>query len=126
LVGHWEGEAFGGVFEEVWQPPSAGSMCGTFKLIVNEKVSFYEIFIITIDSSGPNLNLKHFNADLTGWEEKDEVVNFPFISFNDNELQFDGLIYRKTSDETMQIILKMKNSEGKITENIIDCKKNGF
>ncbi len=123
LVGFWEGEAFGGNFEEVWSPASGGSMCGTFKLKINNSVSFYEIFTITIDSTGPVLKLKHFNADLTGWEEKDEVVTFPFISASDGELQFDGLIYRRTSDKTMQIILRIKNSDGKITENIIDCQK---
>ena len=32
MVGHWQGEAFGGVCEEIWSPPSGGSMTGTFKL----------------------------------------------------------------------------------------------
>ncbi len=123
LVGFWEGEAFGGHFEEVWLPESGGSMSGIFKLITNDSVSFYEIFTITFDSTDPVLRVKHFNADLTGWEEKDEVVTFPFISAGDGEIRFDGLTYRKRSDKTMQIILKIKNSDGKVTENIIDCQK---
>ncbi len=126
LVGFWEGEAFGGNFEEVWLPASGGSMCGTFKLMTNNNVNFYEIFTITIDSTGPVLRLKHFNADFTGWEEKDEIVTFPFISASDGELHFDGLIYRKRSEKTMQIILKIKNSDGKITKNIIDCQKTNY
>ncbi len=123
LAGRWEGEAFGGQFEEVWSPATAGSMCGTFKLMVNDAVSFYEIFTITFDSAGPVLRLKHFNADLTGWEEKDEVITFPFVGGDANELRFDGLVYRKTSDNTMQILLKTKDSEGTVTENVIDCTK---
>ncbi|MCP4633452.1 MAG: hypothetical protein GY855_11045 [candidate division Zixibacteria bacterium] len=123
LAGSWEGEAFGGTFEEVWSPATAGSMCGTFKLISNNKVSFYEIFTITFESGRPILKLKHFNADLTGWEEKDEVISFPYIDCNKNELQFDGLIYRKTSNETMRIILRTKGADGKVADNIIDCKK---
>jgi len=123
LVGFWEGEAFDGNFEEVWSPASGGSMCGTFKLMTNDGINFYEIFAITIDSTGPVLKLKHFNANLTGWEEKDEVVTFPFISAGDGELKFDGLIYRKKSEKTMQVILRMKNSDGKVTENVIDCQK---
>ena len=123
LAGNWEGEAFGGTFEEIWSPATAGSMCGIFKLKTGNKVSFYEIFTITFDSTGPVLNLKHFNPDLTGWEEKDKVVSFPFISCEGNELQFDGLIYRKTSEKTMQIILKTKDTDGNINENIINCKR---
>lgn len=123
LAGRWEGEAFGGVFEEVWSSPTAGSMCGTFKLMTNGTVSFYEIFTITIDSEGPVLRLKHFNADLTGWEEKDEVVTFRYVGGDSSEILFEGLTYRRTSDKTMQIILKTKDSDGKVTENIIDCKK---
>ncbi len=123
LAGRWEGEAFGGQFEEVWSPAAGGSMCGTFKLMVNDAVSFYEIFTITLDSAGPVLRLKHFNADLTGWEEKDEVITFPFVGGDANELSFDGLVYRKTSENTMRIILNIKDSEGNITENVIDCTK---
>ncbi|MCP4703904.1 MAG: hypothetical protein GY865_04785 [candidate division Zixibacteria bacterium] len=123
LAGSWEGEAFGGNFEEVWSPATAGSMCGTFKLFSNNKVSFYEIFTITIDSTGPVLRLKHFNADLTGWEEKDEVISFPYIDCNKNELQFDGLIYRKISDEAMRIVLRTRDANGIVTDNIIDCKR---
>lgn len=123
MVGNWEGEAFGGNFEEVWSPATAGSMCGTFKLMNNNGVSFYEIMTITLSPAGPNLRLKHFNADLTGWEEKDEVIEFPFVKCKPNEIEFDGLIYRKTSEETMQIILKTKDSDGQVSENIIDCKK---
>lgn len=123
LVGFWEGEAFGGNFEEVWLPATAGSMCGTFKLKTNNAVSFYEIFIITFDSTGPVLRLKHFNADLTGWEEKDEVVLFSYLGGDANEIRFDGLTYRKISERSMQIVLRTKDSDGKITENIIYCNK---
>lgn len=33
LVGSWTGEAFAGSFEQVWNPPSAGSMLGMFKIL---------------------------------------------------------------------------------------------
>lgn len=31
IQGSWQGEAFGGTVEEVWNSPSAGSMMGMFK-----------------------------------------------------------------------------------------------
>lgn len=46
IVGTWHGEAFGGITEEIWSEPSGGSMMATFKLIVDEKVQFYEIEVI--------------------------------------------------------------------------------
>ena len=33
LIGSWTGTAFGGTLEEVWNPPSGGSMVGFFKLM---------------------------------------------------------------------------------------------
>ena len=46
LVGNWAGEAFGGKFEEAWNPPSAGSMVGFFKLLGDEDVAFYELLLL--------------------------------------------------------------------------------
>ena len=47
LSGHWRGQAFGGLIEEVWSPPVGGSMMGAFKLVVDSKVQFYEIETIS-------------------------------------------------------------------------------
>jgi hypothetical protein len=121
LVGSWKANAFGGVCEEVWSPPSAGTMTGTFKLVVDGKVSFYELFIMTIENGGPTLHLKHFNADLTGWEEKDEVITFAFIEMTDNELRLDGLTYRSISADSLQIELQMKGSDGKVRTQMFNC-----
>jgi hypothetical protein len=32
MVGSWTGDAFGGTFEEVWNPASLGTMIGMFKV----------------------------------------------------------------------------------------------
>ena len=121
LVGRWEGEAFGGVFEEVWSPAWAGSMAGFFKLVVDDQVKFYEFYILTIDTTGPVLKLKHFNADLTGWEEKDRMVEFQYKGRTDDELQFDGLVYRRVSNDSLQILLNMKDSDGKVSTQVLNC-----
>lgn len=123
LVGRWEGEAFGGRCEEIWAPPSAGSMVGTFKVWKDGKVSFYEIETITIDSSGLSLNVKHFNADLTGWEEKEEVVKFPFISAGKEEISFKGITYRKISVDLLQIMLDSRDPDGNINKIEINCNR---
>lgn len=38
---------------------------------------FSEYMQIAPDGDSLIVRLKHFNADLTGWEEKDKTVNFP-------------------------------------------------
>ena len=123
LAGRWEGEAFGGRCEEIWAPPSAGSMVGLFKVWKNSKVSFYEIETITIDSSGLALSVKHFNADLSGWEEKDDVVRFPFVSAGEEEIRFKGVTYRKTSSESLRITLDTRDKDGNVHQIEINLEK---
>ncbi len=126
LVGSWEGEAFGGVCEEIWSPPSAETMTGTFKLSVQGQVQFYELMILKIEVDGPTLHLKHFNPDMTGWEEKDKVITFPFVSMSSNELRLDGLVYRKTASDSLLIEVTMKDSDGNSSTEVIKCwRKNG-
>ncbi len=122
LAGHWQGEGFGGVCEEIWNKSFGPSMVGTFALIVNDEIKFYEIMIITLDSTGPVLKLKHFNTDLIGWEEKDKVITFPFVRASDNRIEFDGLVYEKTSSEELRITVSMKQSDGTISQEVIDCR----
>jgi len=47
IAGHWKGVAFGGVTEEVWTSPLGGSMMGSFKLVVDNEINFYELMTIS-------------------------------------------------------------------------------
>jgi hypothetical protein len=115
IAGRWEAEAFGGICEEVWNPPSGGSMVGMFKLVKDHAPVFYEIFIIAEDSAGLALKLKHFNPDLTGWEEKNDMVTFPFARLEDNKAVFDGLTFHRTAADTMLVTLTTEH-DGKVEE----------
>lgn len=100
LVGSWSGPAFGGTAEEVWNPPSAGSMVGMFKLMQSDEVSFYELLLIVEEEGTLNLKVKHFNADFSAWEEKADYINFRFISADEDAIHFSGIsFYRITPDE---------------------------
>ena len=37
IQGHWKGEAFGGITEEIWSPPLGDSMMFSFKLVADNK-----------------------------------------------------------------------------------------
>jgi hypothetical protein len=78
LAGHWKGEAFGGIGEEWWSSPLEGAMMGIYRAS-SPRFNFYEILTIYEQEGSLLLRLKHFNRDLTGWEEKDETIDFPFI-----------------------------------------------
>ena len=124
LEGHWVGDGFGGVCEESWMPLSGGTMVGTFKLIVLNEVSFYEIMtLVPNDNNGYDMNLKHFNADMTGWEEKDDVVTFSYLESAANKLILNGLSYERTADDSLVIKVSMKTRDGEIDEIIINCVK---
>lgn len=112
MGGHWMGEFLGGMAEEVWTPPLGGSMLGTFKLVRSDTASLYEIMALVEENGSVVLKLKHFNPDLSGWEEKDEHVAFPLVKLEENAAYFDGLTFQRISDDTLQGYLVMKTAEG--------------
>ena len=80
-------------------------MVGSFKLSSNSKVKFYEIEIIREVADSLVLQLKHFNHDLKGWEEKEQTVDFPLVKIEDNAAYFDGFTIRKISADEMHMFV---------------------
>src|SRR5262245_38795369 len=78
-AGRWTGTGFGGENEETWMPPNGGMMLGMYRLVQNGRPSFFELLEIYEVDNTIALRLKHFNPDLTGWEEKDKFVSMPFV-----------------------------------------------
>ncbi|WJG08100.1 DUF6265 family protein [Aliiglaciecola sp. LCG003] len=115
LSGHWRGEAFGGLIEEVWSPPVVGSMMGAFKLVVENEVQFYEIETISEENGTLIFRLKHFHSDLKGWEEKDKTFDFPLVKLTENKVYFNGLTLERINDKEMNIYVAIE-SDGSTTE----------
>lgn len=115
IEGHWRGEAFGGITEEIWSPPLGGSMMCAFKLVVDGKVQFYEICVISEENNTIILRLKHFHPDLKGWEKQDETRNFRLVKVTDNAVYFEGFTFKKKSKDEIVLYVVIKN-EGKIEE----------
>ena len=101
ISGEWHGEAFGGITEEIWSEPSAGSMMAVFKFIADGRVSFYEIEVIREVENTLVLQLKHFRSDLKGWETKDETIDFPLVEITENKVVFEGMVFEKISPTKM-------------------------
>ena len=90
LVGSWSGTAFGNTFEEVWNPPSAGSMVGMFKVINNDAVEFYELMTLSHVDGRLTLKVKHFTADFVAWEDKPDFTKFPLVALDKDAVHFSG------------------------------------
>ena len=109
IAGYWKGSAMGGVVEEIWSEPLSGTMMCTFKFAQNDKVIFYELETISEIEGSLLLQIKHFNADLTGWEEKGESVDFKLVKITPNKLFFDGLTFEKVSENEMNVYVVIED-----------------
>lgn len=116
MEGHWKGEAFGGMTEEIWTSAMGDSMLFSFRLVVDGKVNFYEIGHILEKDDSLILQLKHFGGDLKAWEEKDETQDFKLVKKEDNKLYFSGLTYEKISDTEMNAHVVIANEDGTTEE----------
>ncbi|NNC96768.1 MAG: hypothetical protein HKN88_01720 [Gammaproteobacteria bacterium] len=116
LVGSWEGEAFGSKFEEVWNPPSMGSMLGMFKLFNDKGIIFYEILLLVEENDSLSLKVKHFNPDFSAWEEKPDYVNFRLVSIEKDAIHFSGISFYKRSDNEIEGYIVFRDGD-KLTEN---------
>lgn len=123
IAGHWRGEGLGGLNEEVWAPPLAGTMTGMYKLVRDGVVAFYEILTIAEDHGSLVLRIKHFNPDLTGWEEKDEVVSFRLVRLEDGIAWFDGLTFRQLGADELRVHLAVGRGTGPPREVVFDYRR---
>ncbi len=122
LAGHWQGEAFGGVVEELWSPPLGGSMMGAYKSTANGKVQFYELQTISEEKKTLILRLKHFHPDLKSWEEKNETVDFSLVKVTPDRVYFNGFTVERISEHEINLYV-MIGPEGKEKEQKFSYKR---
>lgn len=111
LVGNWSGEAFGNTFEESWNPPSAGSMIGFFKLMDGDDVVFYELLLLVEEEGSLSLKVKHFSSDFTAWEDKADYVTFRYIKSDDDAVHFSGISFYRIDEDTMDGYIVFRSGE---------------
>ena len=122
LVGSWSGTAFGEEFEAVWNAPSAGTMVGLFKLYGDDGVAFYEILLLSVEDGTLGLKVKHFSAEFTAWEDKEDYVNFRLVKKEDDALHFGGLSFHRRGDDSIDGYIVMRNGE-ETTEHHLEYKR---
>jgi hypothetical protein len=98
LAGDWVGQGLGGVSEEAWLLPAAGSLAGVYRGSRGGQVTFYELMTVVEAGGSLSFRLKHFAPDLRGWESPERAVEFPLVHTPRSALYFDGLTYRRTAE----------------------------
>lgn len=116
LAGHWHGEAMGGSVDEIYSPPAGGALLGMFRLVKDGKPSFYELITLAEENGSLVLRLKHFNADMTGWEEKDESFTTRLIQAKPGKAYFDGLTFLQDGPKKLAIYVASKKKDGSVSE----------
>jgi hypothetical protein len=74
LEGRWRGDWGPRVAEQVWLPPKAGTMLGTFRLVENEKILVIELFTLVEKPDGIDFYFRHFTPELVPWEKTDATI----------------------------------------------------
>ena len=124
LAGHWRGEGFGGIVEEVWTPPLAGSMLGMFRHIKEGKLAFQEIVMLTEEDGVVTMKVKHFTPEFVSWESKEEAVDFRLERLGNREAFFRGLTFQSPDEDTLiiKIVLHYKK-EGVTRQETLSLKR---
>jgi hypothetical protein len=124
LVGRWVGSGLGGECEEVFLPVWHNTMTGSFRFAKNDKLVFSEYFSIVRLPTGVELRLKHFNPNLSSWEEKDDSTVFRFVRSEKDAVYFRGLTYKLEEKDKLKVWVAMKNTQtGEYKEEMFDFRR---
>lgn len=111
LAGHWTGTGLGGTFEEMWTAPRKGVMVGMYRGLKDDAPTFNELLVLREEAGSLIIRLKHFNPDMTGWEEKAEVVTMPYVGTRDGVVHFDGMAFKATGPDSVTCYLAIENKK---------------
>ncbi len=109
LAGYWVGTGLGGDCVETWIPAADNAMQGIFRFVMNDTLIFTEYMHLIEHDSTLTIRLKHFGADLEGWEEKSEWTEFELIGIDGQTAYFDGMTYIVKGNS---LTIKLKLHEG--------------
>lgn len=124
LVGHWKGECFDGVGEEIWSEPVGGAMMGMFRFIKNGKPDFYEFCHLIENDGEVELRLKHFTANMVGWEEKEDFVSWKLLEVTPKKAVFEALTMELVADNELVMYLDIAYKADSVVTETFNFKRN--
>ncbi len=85
--------------------------CGIVRYSKSDgSVNFYEFYVFAEQSGSLTQRLKHFSPMLSGWEEKEEFVDFPLVAIEDRAAYFDGLSYMLREDGELVVGVRIEEN----------------
>ncbi|CAM4316958.1 DUF6265 family protein [Flavobacterium terrigena] len=114
LAGNWKGTSPFGICQENWDTPSGKTMMFCFKMLSDNKVSFYELGHIIEKDKTLLLQIKHFGGDMKAWETGEVSEDFKFIKIDKNRAYFDGLTYENVSATEMNVYVYFEESKEEV------------
>lgn len=131
LVGQWSGEGIGGAeAHESWLSPSGTTMVGTFvQELADGSIMFTEHMYLTEQDGSLVVKLKHFNPDMTAWEEKDGMLTFRLLAAEPCALYFSALTLRCTTAEEgeggLVVSVRMRSDKPEVQELVFRFTRSG-
>jgi len=91
-----------------------GIMLATYRHVSEEKNNFFELISISENKDGSLvMKLRHFNPDLTAWEDEEGQLVWEMKAISDSSVTFGPCTYTLTEPNKMEISLIM-NNDGKV------------
>lgn len=119
LEGNWRGKIGNDIVDEYWSVTLADSIMGMFRWEKAGKISFYEFVVIDKLTDKIRLKIKHFHANLTGWEERSDFVQYVLHEVTDKRIVFGSddpnergqLIYEQPNEDKLIATLVMAKGD---------------
>jgi hypothetical protein len=99
-------------------------MVGTFvQETPDGRIMFTEHMYLIEEEGSLVLRLKHFSADLTGWEEKDGMASFRLVEMEPGAAFFHGLTLRRDGKDGFLAAVRIKHKDGSTSELVFPFKR---
>lgn len=115
LEGTWRGDGLGAPAIEVYSAPAAGQIAGHFvQTTAKGGVEFYELMQIVPRDGSLVYRLRHFNPDLTGWEDAKagRAVEFPLVAIAPDRIDWNGMSMRREGADAMTVWVRIGGKDG--------------
>ena len=109
LAGSWVGTGMGAAVTETYSAPLGGRITGHFVMTTAKGgTAFTELVdYVRLDDSLA-YRVRHFNPDMTGWEDKSgKPVVFPLVAIDGDKWFFDGMTIARTGPDTLTMWVRI-------------------
>ncbi|MCB0278857.1 MAG: hypothetical protein KDD94_05105 [Calditrichaeota bacterium] len=119
MIGNWKSINRTVEIRETWFKPIGNTMTGLVRMVKDGQLFVTQLQTIFVNSDSVMLKLKHFDAKLAAWEEKDEWILFPVESVKENEIQFRGMTYSQNEKGQLIIAMHTEMKDGTYNNQIV-------